>query len=184
MNSKAAMEMSVGTIVTIVLLMSVLVLGLFFAQKIFGGANSAIDMTNDELQSQLTELFGNDNTIKLRIFPSSKELKIRTGETEAIGIGVRNLATSDTDTEFKFEVIPKAVSTDCSLDQDDLLTWIYLIDGDGDLSVPVGEMKSAKVKFKIPEGTPLCTGSFQIKVYKEDGSLYDSDYVSIQAKAR
>ena len=38
MNKKAAMEMSVGTIVTIVLLMSVLVLGIFMIQKIFSGS--------------------------------------------------------------------------------------------------------------------------------------------------
>ena len=34
-SKRGAMEMSVGTIVTIVLLMSVLVLGIFLVQKIF-----------------------------------------------------------------------------------------------------------------------------------------------------
>ena len=46
-SKSGAMEMSVGTMVTIVLLMIVLVLGIFFIQKIFGAGTNAIDGRTD-----------------------------------------------------------------------------------------------------------------------------------------
>ena len=62
MNSKGAMEMSVGTIVTIVLLMSVLVLGLYFVQKIFASGSNAIDSVDSQVQSEINRLFSNGET--------------------------------------------------------------------------------------------------------------------------
>ena len=56
-NRKAAMEMSVGTIVTIVLLMSVLILGIFLVQKVFRSGSNAIDSVDDEIQNQIIQSF-------------------------------------------------------------------------------------------------------------------------------
>ena len=55
-NTKGAMEMSVGTIVTIVLLMSVLVLGIFFVSKIFTSSNNAIDSIDSQVQSEINQI--------------------------------------------------------------------------------------------------------------------------------
>ena len=52
-NKKAAMEMSVGTIVTIVLLMSVLVLGLVLITNIFSGATSSVKTIDDKVKSEI-----------------------------------------------------------------------------------------------------------------------------------
>ena len=52
-NKKAAMEMSVGTIVTIVLLMSVLILGIFLVQNIFKSAKGAVDLTDKQLKNEI-----------------------------------------------------------------------------------------------------------------------------------
>ena len=57
-QKKAAMEMSVGTIVTIVLLMSVLILGIFLIKNIFSSAKNAIDLTDEQLNAEINELFG------------------------------------------------------------------------------------------------------------------------------
>ncbi len=56
-NKKAAMEMSVGTIVTIVLLMAVLVLGLTMTRTIFRGATENIKDLDSGVK-QGTENFG------------------------------------------------------------------------------------------------------------------------------
>jgi len=181
-NKKAAMEMSVGTIVTIVLLMSVLVLGLFFVQKIFKSSNNALDLTDRQLQNQLNELFGNNDNSRIVIYPNSKELEIRSGEIGAVGLGVRNLATSESDTEFSFEVEPKDVSNDCSLTEEDLFDWQYLNEA-GTLDIPIGLIEFTRIQFKIPSGTPLCTGMFRVKVYDSDGNLYDSEDFNIKAEA-
>jgi len=55
-NKKGAMEMSVGTIVTIVLLMSVLVLGVFLVQKIFQSSTNVVDQVDQQVQNQINQL--------------------------------------------------------------------------------------------------------------------------------
>ena len=59
-NSKGAMEMSVGTIVTIVLLMSVLVLGLFLVQRVFSSGTGAIDSIDSQVQNEIQKLFSEE----------------------------------------------------------------------------------------------------------------------------
>ncbi len=59
-NKRAAMEMSVGTIVTIVLLMSVLILGLVFIRKIMCSGISLTEDIDEKIRGQLINLFGTD----------------------------------------------------------------------------------------------------------------------------
>ena len=77
-NKKGAMEMSVGTIVTIVLLMSVLVLGIFMIQKIFSGSNDAIDSVNDQVSSEITKLFS-ESQEDLILYPQSGRVTVKKG---------------------------------------------------------------------------------------------------------
>ena len=56
-NRKAAMEMSVGTIVTIVLLMTVLILGLVLVRTIFTGAIENINGIDQAVKSELKNYF-------------------------------------------------------------------------------------------------------------------------------
>ena len=57
LRKQAAMEMSVGTIVTIVLLMTVLVLGLVLVRTIFTGAIKNIDNVDKAVENQISKLF-------------------------------------------------------------------------------------------------------------------------------
>jgi hypothetical protein len=61
-NKNAAMEMTVGTIVTIVLLMSALVLGLILTKTIFTNTTASVDSINDQMKSQINDLFGTEGT--------------------------------------------------------------------------------------------------------------------------
>jgi len=49
-NRRAAMEMSVGTIVTIVLLMTVLILGLVLVRTIFSSAKYNVDVIDEKIR--------------------------------------------------------------------------------------------------------------------------------------
>ncbi len=57
-EKRAAMEMSVGTIVTIVLLMSALVLGLVLTRNIFTSTTDNVDTIDDQLKDEIQNLFG------------------------------------------------------------------------------------------------------------------------------
>jgi predicted PurR-regulated permease PerM len=80
MKSKSgAMEMSVGTMVTIILLVCVLVLGIFFIQKIFGAGTNAIDSIDNEVQSEIDRLFERENK-PLAIYPTSRDVILKKGD--------------------------------------------------------------------------------------------------------
>ena len=78
-NKTGAMEMSVGTIVTIVLLMSVLVLGIFLIQKIFKTGTSAIDIVDTQITDEMSKLFATEGK-NLVIYPSSQQITLRKGD--------------------------------------------------------------------------------------------------------
>jgi hypothetical protein len=61
-NKKGAMEMTVGTIVTIVLLMSALVLGLILTKTIFTKTTENIGTIDDQVKGEIKNLFAEDNT--------------------------------------------------------------------------------------------------------------------------
>ena len=84
-NKTAAMEMSVGTIVTIVLLMAVLVLGLTLTRSIFRETTKSIDDLSSGVQKEINNLFGEENKNLVIALGSQKTAKVRQG-TENFGI--------------------------------------------------------------------------------------------------
>lgn len=61
-NKTGAMEMTVGTIVTIVLLMSALVLGLILTRSIFKSSTENVQTIDDQVRSEINNLFAEENT--------------------------------------------------------------------------------------------------------------------------
>lgn len=78
-NKKAALELSIGTIVVIVIGMSMLILGLVLVRTIFSGSVSSIDTLNEQVQNEIQNLFG-DNSGNLVIkLGSADTAKIKPG---------------------------------------------------------------------------------------------------------
>lgn len=86
-NKKAAMEMSIGTLVTIVLLMTVLILGLILVQKIFSGATDSVDSINDQVMTQINNLFSTENKELVVSLGSQHTAKVKQG-TKNFGLVV------------------------------------------------------------------------------------------------
>jgi hypothetical protein len=80
-NKKAAMEMSIGTLVTIVLLMTVLILGLILVQRIFVGATDSVDSINDQVMTQINNLFSTENRDLVVSLGSQHTAKVKQGTT-------------------------------------------------------------------------------------------------------
>jgi hypothetical protein len=84
-NKRAAMEMSVGTIVTIVLLMSALVLGLVLTRTVFRGSTESVDSLNSGVQKEINNLFGEENKNLVISLGSQKTASVKQG-TQNFGI--------------------------------------------------------------------------------------------------
>ena len=89
-NKKAAIELSIGTVVIIVLAMSMLVLGIALIRNIFKGATGVVDLSNDKVLEEITSLFsdeGSDIVVKLGADQTAK-IKQDSGPF-SVGIGAR-----------------------------------------------------------------------------------------------
>jgi len=158
----AAMEMSVGTIVTIVLLMSVLVLGLVMVQKIFSGSTNAIDEINNRVIDKINEVYA-DETIKLAVSDQNVELK-KGDSPKGFAFDVKNKDVYDA--KFTYNVYPSDVSRCGSLTKAQADN--FLIGNSGSFSLGPGDRLEHPrlVKFSIPEGVPSCTIIYILEVKK------------------
>lgn len=183
-NKSGAMEMTVGTIVTIVLLMSALVLGLILTKNVFGSAKGAIDLTDQELTSQIGKAFGSEDK-ELAFYPTSGELTIKLEEREAMGFGIKNLGTAGTNVfSYKVSVVD---DTKCGASYD-ASKWIYSGASENNMAIPTGKITTAKVFFEIPSGAPICLVTYKVEVYKGStpgsaANIYKSEKFYITSKA-
>ncbi len=163
-SKKAALEMSVGTMVTLVLLMVFLVLGIFFIQKVSKLGTNAVDTIDSQVQSEIQKLF-TDEGRKMAFYPTSRDVVIKKGDDpKGFAFSIRN---SDTEEEvFTFSTIAtdtsKCGSTFTKTDANNML-----LGGSGTLTVGPGDISEGRiVKFVVPESAPPCTMEYNLKVTK------------------
>lgn len=183
MKKNGALELSIGTIVIIVLAMSMLILGLVLVKNIFTGAIDVTDMTTDQLKNQVSKMFG-ENT-RLVVYPDTGHIDVKGGVIDQFGFGVKNLLEgSNAGTEFRYEVIISDgdLQKKCGVSEKEAEDWIT-VGRTGDMSIAPGETESTVVRIEIPTGSSLCTFRYKIKVYGENNNIYDSEDMDITIRA-
>ena len=87
-NKKGAIELSMTTVVVIVLAMSMLILGLVLIRSIFKGATESVNILNDKVKGEITNLFSEESgglfAIKLG---ADKVARVPIG-TQSFGVGL------------------------------------------------------------------------------------------------
>lgn len=164
-NKKGAMEMSMGTIVTIILLVSVLVLGIVLIQKIFKGATSAVDLSNTQLTDQINKLFSQDATAQLEVYPQSRETSIAKGKSGGFGFSIRNTDTTNHTFSYNISLVQK--SSSCQMTDAQVENLITLGGSGTGISIPSGSMlqNAILVKMDVPQSATLCDIRYGINVY-------------------
>lgn len=175
-NKKAAMEMSVGTIVTIVLLMTVLILGLVLVRSIFKSSIENIDSVDQAVKNEINKLFSEDNSRKIIIYPSSRLVTIQKGNERELGfaISIRNVDTKEGKFTYVVSVNDPDIRTKCSITDSEAEAWITA-GREGSITLPPGTSMDDPefVRFMIPDNAPPCTVRFGVNV-KKDGVQYSS----------
>ena len=183
-GKKAAIEMSISTIVVVVLSMSMLILGLVLIKTIFTGAKNVADMTNDQLTSQISQLFGADQ--KVAVYPNSRQIDVVQGKSSGFGIGIKNLRTgSSSAATFSYEVVVSDpdVQTKCGVTATEILKLITT--GKSAVSIPIasGEVYAAPVLIATQTGDPLCTVRFRVDVKANDEPYGSPQVMDVTFKA-
>src|SRR4030042_2120613 len=165
-NKTGAMEMSVGTIVTIVLLMAVLVLGLTLTRGIFRGATDSINSIDDGVKNQINEMFAADDLKKLVAYPGTSISLKKGGSERGFAFSIRNIEK----TTGVFSYTIKAVDSDCNIPKATADSYISLGgDGTGIQILPGNKLENPiMVKFSLPESAPPCEIRYKINVERNN----------------
>ncbi|MDD5192612.1 MAG: hypothetical protein PHH54_03130 [Candidatus Nanoarchaeia archaeon] len=175
-NKKGAMEMSIGTIVIIVIAMSMLILGLVLVRTIFKGATESITEIDSKVKGEIKNLFVDENTKIIVKLGSDKDFRIRADATlSGVGFGAKTIDGSIVDIkEMKYKLSLDANSRENCITllkertvvqffKQNLNTNLQFDQVDGDTAF-------AAIQISVPEGTPLCTQKVFIDVW--DGETY------------
>ena len=180
-NKNAAIEMSIGTIVTIVLAMSMLILGMVLVKNIFSGSSSNVLQMNDQVKGQINKLFTEDKRTVVNL--PNQIAKIKQNEEWGVSFGVQNLARGTADSGiFAYEIVvaaPEEVTRMCGISDKEVMSWVGAGRVGKDIPIAPGETYLSIVRFIIPDTAPLCIVRFNLKVTKE-GKAYATDFFDVE----
>ena len=185
-SKRAAMEMSVGTIVTIVLLMTVLILGLVMIRTIFRGSIENIGAIDQAVKNEISKLFSEDTSREVVVYPTSRYIVIQKGEDNlGFGFSIRNIG-EDEDT-FTYDI--SAIDASCTINLDDADKFITLGKSrtSPGIRLPPGTFMDNPifVRFSIPESAPPCKIRYSLEIshIAGIGGVYTTIDIDLEVKS-
>lgn len=178
-NKKGAIELSIGTIVIIVLAMSMLILGLVLIRSIFAGSKYNVDQLNKNVEAEINKLF-NERGGKSFIYLPNNQIDVKKGQAFGIAFGIKNNEEGNPEAgQFKYQIKASEVQQNCrlSLQQADA----YLIIGrEGTLSIQPGSDPIYRiVRVQSPDTAPLCEIQYDLIITK-DAQPYDTNFFIVK----
>jgi hypothetical protein len=164
-NKKAALEMSMTTIVTIVLIVVTLVLALVLIRTIFTSSTNAIDQVNTAIQDQINSLFTSEGT-SLAVYPASREITLKRGDTpKGFAFSVKN--PEKTTASFTYNISAGDVHN-CGTTFTTAQADAYVLGNTGSFSLGPGNALDLPilVKFDIPSASVPCTVIYNLNVFE------------------
>ena len=164
-----------GTMVTIVLLVIVLILGGYFISKVFTSSTENIDSIDQSIKNEINKLFVQDNDKKVVIYPATRKIVIEKGKDNlGFGLSIRNVNSEEG--TFSYEITAEDSSCDMNLaDAENLIT---LGRERTNIKLPAGTIMDDPifVRFDIPDTTPPCQIRYSVNLYEgsKNGPLYGS----------
>ena len=159
LSKKGAIELSMTTVVVIVLAMTMLILGLILIRNIFQGATSNVKSINDKVREQRNSLFLENNDQKIVVYLPDGLASVKQGDTFAVEFAVRNIDAVAR--KFDYTVTAEA-GGNCPASTNPQ-NWIIL-GQKGTKDVQSGDVINEKIRLQPALSTPLCTARFKISV--------------------
>ena len=188
MNSKKAqIQMSIGTIVTIVLFMVFMVLGLVLVRTIFTGTVENVNSIDQAVKNEISKLFAEDDSRKVVIYPPTRLVTIQKGNTDYLGFAfaIRNTGTTSGVFTYNVYVNDPSIREKCNINSDEADSWIKA-GKTGSLTISAGDVMSEPefVRFLLPDSAPPCLIRYGVDV-KKDGETYGNTVsVDLQIKSK
>lgn len=167
-SKKAALELSVSTIVVIVFSASMLILGLILIMTIFTGSKYNVDIMNKKVESEIGKLFAQDQRAVIYL-PDNKIAEVKQGDDFGLGFGIQN-TIEEQRFEWKVQVADK---NKCNVSDRDAESWI-VTGSSGNVDIPSGRKYIDIIRYNIPKSDDIskCTIKYKLVVEQEDGTPF------------
>ena len=183
-GKKAALEMSIGTIVVVVLAMTMLILGLVLIKSIMTGAKYNVDTLNDKVKGEILKLFDEDNSAPVIVYLADNKADIKQGGDWGVAFGVKNLDSGSTASTFSYEVTSGSsvdeLKTNCGINENEALSYISL-GKTGQASIIPGQIQTFLVRIQAPKTAPICMIRYNIEV-KQGTAQYQTAFFDLNIK--
>jgi len=150
MEKRGALDLSMNTIVVIVIGITLLTLGLKWVYGVFGDIENSRGQINAAMDEQIRELFGESDD-PINLLTASKAIK--QGENFDLGIGIKNTLPE----KHVYTYVITVEQTPPNVNKNSVKSWIT--SGEGlPLNLESGALQSDLISFDIPSsGAPLGT---------------------------
>jgi len=175
-SRKAAIEMSMSTIVVLVLAMSMLILGLVLVRSIFRTATNSVNELDQKVRTEITNLFVDETSKVVVKLGSDRTARITAGTTNfGIGIGAKTLSGGPATKDLKYKMtVDDGARENCykvlgrnevkKLFKQNLDTYSSFDGFEGDTAFAI-------IQVDVPEGTALCQQKVFVDVKDGDATV-------------
>ena len=165
-NKKGAMELSMTTIIIIVLGVTLLILGITFIRGMMAKVVTLSDEAFTTAEKEIQGKMGASD----KFYVSGLNFEVASGKKVTISTGIQNFGMQGEINKFKVEAIPgEGASAD----------WFTIPE---EQAIEVGDVKGIPMVISMPAGTePGSVFSFTLTAYK-DGNPYDSESMLVTVK--
>ena len=174
-NKRGALELSIGTIVILVLAMSMLILGLILIRTIFSGAKFNVETMNKKVEAEINKLFVEDQRAVLYL--PNRIAVVKQGSDFGLGFGIQN-AIATQKFRWAVTVADDKIRMKCGISEREAEAWITT-GGTGSVEVASGQKYTDIIRFNIPEGAvsdiSTCLIRYKLVIKKEDGTPYTTE---------
>jgi len=171
---KGALELSIGTVVIIVLAMTMLILGMVLIRSIMCGAVNLVTITEGKVKGEIDKLFQSSGSEVVCIGAEEQPVTLVPGKYNVISCGVN--APQQANYEIKITSIEADVSTEAEIER-----WISGSRGFSGSVAPKDDLPKKILSLNIPKNAPHESIRINVEVYKE-GTQISTQQLDFEVK--
>lgn len=174
-SKRGAIELSMTTVVIIVLAMTMLILGLTLIRTIFTGAKYNVENINEKVKGEINKLFVEEEQ-RSAVYLPSNTAKVKQGESFGVAFAIKNVGA-----QGSFSYNAKLIQKNCL--RDDPMKWFVLPPTATGIQVSDGGVFHDRLSLKPATTSELCTAKFIVEI-KKDNAVYDTPYFIIETQGK
>ncbi|MBI2148050.1 hypothetical protein HYU23_00060 [Candidatus Woesearchaeota archaeon] len=167
-SKKGAIELSITTIIVVVIGVTLLIFGLVFVRGVFEKVTTLTEDAFRAAEKEVQQRMGASD----KIYVSGVNFEVESGKSTVFTVGVQNFGEETTVSKFKIDIVPG----DTKIKKDE---WFTLPPED---NLKPGDKKGFPVKVTLPKGAPPGKSyTFTIRVFKNNEE-YASQAIIVSVK--